>query len=325
MSGEVTCADCLITLDTVLTIGGLDGPGTTVVSVTSGVAVDRRGRFLVWAFGPSEISVFDSAGGYIRTIGGRGEGPGEYGTISYVGVGPRYIHVFELREGRTMLDHDFQVVRTDRFPGHVPSVAIVRDDVAVFSALTPTPASVGRKLNVLGPSGEMTSHSDDDWSWSAPPSYGSAWLTMAGKQDTVWIVTIDNRLIRWRLDPPPGVVRVMERSVAEFDQGGGALGPAAVNAAMLDDRGLWIVWHSADPDWAEPPPRPGSRELPPARHTADGWLDLVEPATGRTLARYRQDGIFLGFADGSSYVIGYQETDAGVPLLHILEPRLSRR
>ena len=75
----------------------------------------------------------------------------------------------------------------------------------------------------------------------------------------------------------------------------------------------------------EPPPPPGSRELRPAQQRADGWLDLVDPATGRTIARYHQDGTFSGFAEGSSYVVGYEETDAGVPLLHILEPRLSRR
>ena len=57
----------------------------------------------------------------------------------------------------------------------------------------------------------------------------------------------------------------------------------------------------------------------------DSWLDLVDLDTGRTLARYQRDDALGSFASGSRYVVRYEETDAGVPFLHILEPRLSRR
>ena len=36
-----------------------------------------------------------------------GEGPGEYSSISRIDTGPRYIHVFEYHQSRTVLDHDF--------------------------------------------------------------------------------------------------------------------------------------------------------------------------------------------------------------------------
>jgi len=58
----------------------------------------------------------------------------------------------------------------------------------------------------------------------------------------------------------------------------------------------------------------------------DGWLDLVDPATGRTLARHHQDdAIRGGFAEGSSNLVVYHENEAGVPFLRFLKPRLSRR
>ena len=50
----------------------------------------------------------------------------------------------------------------------------------------------------------------------------------------------------------------------------------------------------------------------------------MNPATGETLARYFDKGMFLGFASGSRYLVAYHETDAGVPYIHRLEPRLSR-
>lgn len=99
VSGRVTCADCVITLDTVLTIGGIDGPGLHLITKLSRVAVDRRGRILISDPRMAEISVFDSIGTFLRTVGSRGEGPGEYETISYVGVGPRYVHTGRRNQG----------------------------------------------------------------------------------------------------------------------------------------------------------------------------------------------------------------------------------
>lgn len=326
VSGEVTCAECVIALDTVLTIGGLDGPGVEHVSMFSGVAVDKRGRILVWEAAEAEIAVFDSTGTYLRTIGGRGEGPGEYRSISYVGVGPRYIHVFEYHKGRTILDHDFQTIRADRFPGQILSATMLSDDVAVFVADIPTPESVGHKLHILRASGELASYGYDGGVFSRELSPEATINSVAGRDNTVWAVMREvNRLVRWDLVPEPMVGRVFDRRVAEFDEGGDAFMPAIMGSAMLDDRGLWVVWHTADPDWTGPPPsleslRPSSFDGDRLR---DSWVDLVDPATGRTLARYHQDEALGRFA--GRYVVGYEETDAGVPFLHLIEPRLSRR
>ncbi|MDE2983167.1 MAG: 6-bladed beta-propeller [Gemmatimonadota bacterium] len=268
--GEVTCAECVITLDTVVTIGGLDGPGLNVVSMFSSVAVDRKGRILVWEGGEAEISVFDSTGRYLRTAGRRGEGPGEYRSISHIGVGPRYIHVFEYHEGRTMLDHDFQVVRIDRFPGQILSAAVVSDDVVVFVADVPTPASVGHQLHILRPSGEMASYGHDGEVYSSDLTpWATTRTAVAGEDNTVWAVPLEvNRLVRWDLAPEPNVGRIFDRRVAEFDEGGDAFAPARLGSAMLDDRGLWLSWHTADPDWTGPPPSLDSRVPTPNRPIA---------------------------------------------------------
>jgi len=309
VSGTVTCGDCVITLDTVVTIGGLDGPGLHVVTLMSHVALNRRGRILVSGTRQSEISVFDSTGKFLRTLGREGEGPGEYQSIRHIGVGPRYIHIFDGSAGRTMLDHDFAVVRTDRFPGSVTSAVVRSDDGVVFAGDLPTPESIGHQLHVLGPSGELVSYGYDGGVHPPPLRMRLSGLTsvVAGNDDTVWLLPDrTNRLVRWDLGPEPRVGRVFERRVAEFDADA-----TRNNAAMLDDRGLWIIWHTRDPRWTRTQ-RPGD-PMPsePPRGRADGWLDPVDPATGLTLARHHQDGVFLGFAAGSSYVVAYHETDAG--------------
>ena len=322
VSGEVTCAECVITLDTVVTIGGLDGPGVELISLFSGVAVDPRGRVLIWEAASAEIAVFDLSGQYLQTIGGLGEGPGEFrSSISYVAVGPRYIHVFEYHSGRTMLDLDFRPVRKDRFPGQVLSATIVGDDVAVFYTDIVTPTSLAHRLNVLQPSGELASfggrvYSGDPTTWLPPP-------TVAAGGGAVWAVPSRvNRLLRWDLAPEPHVGKVIERRVAEFDNGGDDFLPGSLVSAMLDDRGLWVTWHTADPDWKGPPPdletlTPSTLDIHGLR---DGWLDLVDPATGRTVARLHQDDVSKRFY--GDYLVQIFLTDAGVPFIRLMKPRL---
>lgn len=334
VSGEVSCAECFITFDTVLTIGGLDGPGMHVVSPFSHVAVDRRGRILVAAADQAEISVFDSSGRFLRTVGRRGEGPGEYGSISHIAVGPRYIHIFDPRDGQTILDHDFRVVRTDPFPGQIGSAFVVGDGSVVFAGDEPTSAAIGHNLHMISGSGEIVSYDHDGEPYPSPLTGSTSRRSfVAGAGDALWEVgVVDNRLVRWDLVPEPRVARVIERQVVEFDRaappyvvenfpGSGRSGRNV--GAMLDDEGLWIIWHTPDPEWT------GSLSagdiLSLVVKLSDGWLDLVDPDTGRTIGRHHQDGIFLGFAGGSGYAVAYHETDAGVPFIHLLEPRLSRR
>ncbi|MCE2454886.1 MAG: hypothetical protein J4G12_03580, partial [Gemmatimonadetes bacterium] len=76
----------------------------------------------------------------------------------------------------------------------------------------------------------------------------------------------------------------------------------------------------------EAPKREPGASIPwgPNHEFKDGWIDLVDPDTGATVARYRGDAALRKFAPGSNYVIVYDETEDGVPYIHLLEPRLVR-
>lgn len=100
--------------------------------------------------------------------------------------------------------------------------------------------------------------------------------------------------------------------------------PARHAGIMVDDSGLWIVWNSKDTEWTQRrAPMSPPLEVPP-RRVWEGWVELVDPSTGRTLARHRSDGFIKGFADGSRYLVGYCETDRGVPYIHLLAPKVSK-
>ena len=325
LSGEVTCERCRIAFDTVVTIGGLDGPGLHVVARPSKVAVDRLGRIIVTVTPIPEISVFDSKGRFLRTVGRSGEGPGEYRAISHVNAGPGYIHVFAHSQGRVLLDYDFNVVRMDRFPGQVNSSFVTESDDVIFSADVPTQRAVGHKFHILSPSGEMTSFGGEG---SVYRGRSSTFYKLTGDgANTVWAVRGGaNIATRWTLTPEPRVEREFARQLEAFDDGRSdpPMFPSSWNMGlMLDGDGLWIVWRAPDLEWGERVPAGSPMTEAPPRLEYDGWLDLVDPDTGLTIARHRNDGHLLGFAQGSRYIVAYHETDEGVPYLHLLEPRLS--
>ena len=327
VSGEVTCADCRIVLDTVVTIGGLDGPGVETVHRVSMVAVDRLNRIYIGLHRPPSISVFDPSGRFIRSIGRAGEGPGEYESISDINAGPRYIHVFDRHNGRTLLDYDFNVVRVDRFPGEILKTGVLESDAVAFSGMVGTRALAGYRFHMLDTLGAFTSFH------LGPSGHFFPYLVAAADDGSLLFVPYGrNEIHRWELDPEPALAGVLRRRVAEYDRHL-HLGPrdwpgVGIAGVRLDADGLWVAWNAPDPQAPERGPNDANpREL---RHLhnqfKDGWIDLVDPATGLTVARHRHDFTFNGFADGSGhrYLLAYQETEVGVPYIHFLDLRLVR-
>ena len=69
----------------VRSIGSLDGTRDAFGNIWD-VALDSRGRIYVADVGQSHVTVFDSAGSFVRTIGRRGSGPGEFHQPMQLGI-----------------------------------------------------------------------------------------------------------------------------------------------------------------------------------------------------------------------------------------------
>ena len=326
VSSEVVCGECVITIDTVVTLGGLDGEGVEAIDITSAIAVDARERILITNLFHPRIYVFDMAGRFLRTVGRQGEGPGEYSRISHINAGSRYIHVFEFHSGRTLLDHDFEFVRRDRFPGQIGQSFVTDSEVVAFSTWIPTPDAAGHKLHLLAPSGDLESYGEAV-ARTQEARFGGV---VTGDGASLWTINWDStRVTRWDLLPQPTLARIWDRAVDEWDRhdrgSNGLTWPRpSTSGAMLDESGLWIVWSEPDSGWGGHPSEESRPIADPMQDIYDSWVELLDPATGETLARYFDKGVWLGFAQGSRYLVAYHETDAGVPYIHLLEPRLSR-
>jgi hypothetical protein len=91
-------------------LGGPEGQGPSAFSSEPLVVVDRRGALFTRGQRDSEIRVFDSVGTFLRTIGRRGQGPGEFSVIP--GMGSLAIR-FGSRTRRTLLyPHSMRTVNT---------------------------------------------------------------------------------------------------------------------------------------------------------------------------------------------------------------------
>jgi len=99
----------------VLTLGGPGAEGPTQFFQIQGLHVDPRGRIWVADGQSSEVRVFLPDGAYYKTVGGRGEGPGEFQRLRLLGpFQGDSVAVWDLGLGRvTVLDPDGNLARTE--------------------------------------------------------------------------------------------------------------------------------------------------------------------------------------------------------------------
>lgn len=96
----------------VLTIGD-DEEGEALIYRPIEVKADSNGRIYIYDFGFSCLKVFDSAGRFLRKIGGKGQGPGEFsGFISFVLLENDRIGVLDGRQKRiTIFDSSGKILK----------------------------------------------------------------------------------------------------------------------------------------------------------------------------------------------------------------------
>jgi hypothetical protein len=88
-----------------LEIGAADGPDHLILSGVVGAVRLSNGRIVIANGASSELRIFASDGQFVRSVGGNGEGPGEFRVIGYLGVLP----------GDTILVYDSRLRRLSRF------------------------------------------------------------------------------------------------------------------------------------------------------------------------------------------------------------------
>ena len=202
------CPDCEIELTRIVTLGGINDPGG--VTQADQVAVDSQGRYVVANVMRSELTVFDRAGTYIRTVGRSGGGPGEFRNIAAIWARGDSINILDAANRRlTVLGPAFEVVRTARIPTAASEIRAIPLDAGriLMNATLPTPGHVGLPLHVISPDGEVVrsfgaddeavlpGHARADGRILARAGTGSVWAGQIGSY-TLDLWSLEGRHIR---------------------------------------------------------------------------------------------------------------------------------
>jgi len=343
LTGVATsCSNCIslrevAVLGTDSLQGSLDDRGTI-----QNVVRDREGRY--WAGQRTTIKVFAPDGRYLRSVGRAGQGPMEFAFAQPVHADSTgNVHVVDPRLGReTVIGPDFRH-RTDRtmpvmfdgvimvpgaghryliakwatapggtaLPLHLVSGAETQRSFGLRSGSreTETVRGIsGRVINV-GPAGHVFSSQTDSYEIEAWTLEGErvAGFTLPGLNARPpgrgGLLTADN---------PP------RNSVSDI--------------TAYDSRHVWVITRHLRSNWRDFMVERRAPDRGVYLESKDGMvspafrsrIDLLDLNTSSVVASYWQDGLLLRFIE-PRLVLKLDYTEAGAPMLRVLEATIQRR
>lgn len=310
-------------------LGEQEGEG--FVGDVSAIERDSRGRYLVYhRHSRGSLFVFDSAGTFLRTVGGMGEGPGEFRAVSLIQASPGdTLLVFDPRLRRlTILSPTFELVSVRPIPDVVfptNGTGFLPDGSYVVSHHIRTSDRVGLPLQQVDPDGALRR------------SFGSvhreyrhdAAVTMlrrvaAAPDGRIWSARVSAYVLEaW--DREGNRVDVLERTVEWFepwerDNPFGPdheLQPRVVDISVDSAGRIWTLVHIPDPEWRDGLVRiEHGWDIADVNAVFDTVLEVIEPETGRVLWSDRFGRALYGFIDGG-FVYGYREDEMGTPFIDV--------
>jgi len=323
IADQPICAECRIELTPIVTLGNKDGEG--ILYQQSVIASDRRGRYYVSSNTDPTIVVFDGAGRFIRKIGRRGQGPGEFQARPFIYFADDTLYAADI--GRiTIFAPDYKLVRTIPLGTSGSSLAFLGDGTFVIAGTTRSGDLIGFPMHLVGRDGKVirsfgsnserqdigalktslrtVAPSSGGRVWSADPySYLiERWNSFGGKELTL------RREAAWF---PPNV---LERGIPRRERP-----PPRLRAVQEQADGILLTMvRVPDRDWQ---PQPPSRVTPGgATYTSDSLLhklydsviEAIDPVKRAVLTRRVLPENVLGFV-GPGLLASYSEDGEGSP------------
>ena len=334
-----SCPGCRLDLVRVATLGSIDDPAGFASNVE--VDHDSRGRYIVGASADrTQFMLYDGRGRLLRTVGRRGEGPGEYRGISRVLSGPGdSIHVVDQALARlTVLSPEIRLVRTVSLPLSPARSVILRPDRLLVHARVSSMALAGLPLHLIGPDGRIQ-RSFGAADLEIRPGQEARRVRVIGRSgnDAAWSAYVDRyRLERWGID---GRLELAIERDADWYRPWNAYA-----AQRLDERpprpqtrGVWqapngllyVAIRVADVHWKrsdEARALQAARERPQLSRTewsdyADTMIEVIDVQRGVLVASVRVPQALDGFTrDGMLY--GMREAASGVEVIDVWRVQL---
>ena len=293
IDGDPLCPDCQIVFREVATLGGDDDPGSVWELAGGGECMVARlgtGEFLLGAVtGGGQIFVFDSEGGFSRTIGRSGRGPGEFRRMAAIAAGEGDT-IFAKDDGNgrlQVLTADGEYIRSFRTPRPYRPFVRLGDGTFAFHGPVNQPGdAIFRQLDAMG----------DEIHRFRPSRIGEPDLEMGfvrprpGRSGALWTATAWRYALEEWSDPQT-FERTLIRDVEWFppypdfpdEVYQSVPPPTTLSGIVEDDRGrLWVNLLLPDPDWR--PDIPLSPRPAWNRATFDHLIEVIDISAARVIA-----------------------------------------
>lgn len=296
-------------------------------------ARDSRGRLLFNdPFGQLGVRVFSRDGRYERTVGKKGQGPGEFLQITGIVIGPQdTIHVYG--NAHWVFDAQGTHIRTTSTPGLMMPRGVVQlsGGGVVLNGTVSTPEAFGHPYHLVGPGGSVTrsfglaSKEASRGHWSLLRVLAAAGTNefLAGRVNsyTIELWSTDGRLRR--------VVRRMVEWYPDWidwdSDAGLAPPPPRLMALAVDSVGLlWTVSLVADARW-KPLVRGGAerRMLTTGElvQRFDAIVEVIDLSRGQLVASQRFPQMLLAMP-APGLLVGISEDESGEVVVGTWRARL---
>lgn len=317
-------SDCGLTIQRVALLGESTGPG--YVGYPRDIVRRSDGIFAVLeAADQDRVKFFDPDGSFLRAVGRRGQGPGEFQTTNHILLLENdSVEVYDLGNRRlTVIAPNFTIGRTSRAIDLMsPQMVRLPDNTRVMNGARYSPDGLGFPLHHVDPEGGVLASFGAD-----PPIEDLTDATAIRRKlatnnaETVWSVARPSyRLEEWAVGGER--LRTLEREVSWFPPHDGSIrardgSPLPYAKAIHQDETglLWvIIWVPGD-RWQEGlSDGPRSDLLPGPTVTDysqlyDSVVEVIDPEAERVVRSQRFDVAFRGFVrDGLLYSDHVEDT-----------------
>ena len=301
------CHSCELELTEVVRFGDADGPGAIESDAPTVTWSERLGYVVV---GSTFLQVFDDDGVFVRRVGQRGEGPGEFGRVvdAHV-VDGRLVALDQTSRSWSIFSLAGEFIERRPYGYATGPFAPVGGGRVVVVTLDPSPEVAGLPLHLADVDSGVPSLHFGSWddAWKSAPYANNVRGSVASRAGTVWWGAAGSpRVQEWSVDDE--LLRVIEGELPWFPEVGEAVDPSREppstllrSLALNDQEQLWMTVRTADPQWREVELERTSEgyRIPPERRPDyfDTRLDIFDLDGERHLGHYRWDSPYPRLID----------------------------
>jgi hypothetical protein len=278
--------------------------------------------------------MYDPNGRLVRELGRAGQGPGEFGRISRLTVGPGdTIHIFELNRHSVLAPGLAGFVSVDQLPVPPRYVAFLADGRMIVQNMVVNQQGIGEPMHLIGPRGEIEHSFGGMGPWRPTEIYQSLRAIAPASGNRVWAAR--NPEYRIELWDPNGTRPILTlvrdadwfRPWSESDLHDSLQTlqrPHLTSVSEGPDGLLWTIIARPDPAW-KPPERRG--EIPVRDLDTDAMfntiIEVLDPESGRLIASAEHQKSVSNFMGASGMVYTKREDLEGNTLIDVWRMEVS--